>query len=156
MFPESLLVQLLKVMLHPDIEVRVGAHQIFSILLVPSSNRPRHEVASLRSGFLYQSRRWHSSTASAFASITARLEKLRREKDGAKADKHRSNVHEDSEERDSVEEDCKQGRGRKNSPNFYKISSIIDRKAGSIGLNEAVSSFPACIRNHNRLVCEVL
>lgn len=136
-FPESLLVQLLKVMLHPDIEVRVGAHQIFSILLVPSSNRPRHEVASLRSGFLYQSRRWHSSTASAFASITARLEKLRREKDGAKADKHRSNVHEDSEERDSVEEDCKQGRGRKNSPNFYKISSIIDRKAGSIGLNEA-------------------
>ncbi|GMN44036.1 hypothetical protein TIFTF001_013233 [Ficus carica] len=136
-FPESLLVQLLKVMLHPDIEVRVGAHQIFSILLVPSSNRPRHEVASLRSGFLYQSRRWHSSTASAFASITARLEKLRREKDGAKADKHRSNVHEDSEERDSLEEDCKQGRGRKNSPNFYKISSIIDRKAGSIGLNEA-------------------
>ncbi|XP_024020255.1 protein EFR3 homolog, partial [Morus notabilis] len=136
-FPESLLVQLLKVMLHPDIEVRLGAHQIFSILLVPSSNRPRHEVASLRSGFLYQSRRWHSSTASAFASITARLEKLRREKDGAKADKHGNNIREDSEERDSVDEVCKQGRGRKNSPNFYKISSIIDRKASSIGFNEA-------------------
>ncbi|PON57610.1 Coatomer beta subunit [Trema orientale] len=137
LFPESLLVQLLKVMLHPDLEVRVGAHQIFSILLVPSSNRPRHQVASLRSGFLYQSRRWHSSTAAAFASITARLEKLRKEKDGTKAEKHGNSCHDDFEERDNVDEECKQGRGRKNSPNFYKISSIIDRKAGSVGLNEA-------------------
>ncbi|KAF4354005.1 hypothetical protein G4B88_011168 [Cannabis sativa] len=136
-FPESLLVQLLKVMLHPDLEVRVGAHQIFSILLVPSSNRPRHEVASLRSGFLYQSRRWHSNTASAFASITARLEKLRREKDGSKTEKNGNTFHDDNKEKDIVEEDFKQGRGRKNSPSFYKISSIIDRKPGSIDLNEA-------------------
>ena len=148
MFPESLLVQLLKVMLHPDTEVRVGAHQIFSILLVPISNRPRHEVASLRSGFLYQSRRWHSNTASAFASITARLEKLRREKDGGKTDKNGNYVHDDYEERDNVEDECKQGRGRKNSPSFYKISSIIDRKAGSIGLNETVSCFFIFNKNH--------
>ncbi|KAL5565906.1 hypothetical protein UlMin_029070 [Ulmus minor] len=136
-FPESLLVQLLKVMLHPDIEARVGAHHIFSILLVPNSNRPGHEVAFLRSGFLYQSRRWHSNTASAFASITARLEKLRREKDGAKVEKNSNTVHDDVEERDIIEEDWKQGRGRKTSPSFYKISSIIDRTAGSISLNDA-------------------
>ncbi|XP_015874915.3 protein SEMI-ROLLED LEAF 2 isoform X2 [Ziziphus jujuba] len=136
-FPESLLVQLLKVMLHPDVEARVGAHQIFSILLIPSSNRFRREVASLRSGFLYQSRRWHSNTSSTFASITARLEKLRKEKGASKAEKQCNNFHDDFEEKEIVEEDSKQGRGRKNSPNFYKISSIIDRTAGSISLNDA-------------------
>lgn len=141
MFPESLLVQLLKVMAHPDTEARVGAHQIFSILLVPSSSRLRHEVASLRSGFLHQSRRWHSNTSSTFASITARLEKLRKEKGGSKAEKHCNNAHDDFEERDIVGEDYKQGRGHKNSPNFYKISSIIERTAGSISLNEVASNF---------------
>ncbi|XP_059437223.1 protein SEMI-ROLLED LEAF 2 [Corylus avellana] len=134
-FPEALLIQLLKAMLHPDVEARVGAHQIFSALLIPSSNHPRHEVASLRSGFLHQQRRWHSNTAS--ASVTALLEKLRREKDGTKVEKHGNNVHDDFKERDIVEEDWKQGRARKNSPNFYKFSSIIDRTAGSTSLSEA-------------------
>jgi hypothetical protein len=136
-FPEALLIQLLKVMLHPDVEARVGAHQIFSALLIPSSNHPCHEVASLRSGFLHQQRRWHSNTAS--ASVTALLEKLRREKDGTKVEKHGNNVHDDFKERDIVEEEWKQGRARKNSPNFYKFSSIIDRTAGSTSLSEAVS-----------------
>nr|XP_023894081.1 uncharacterized protein LOC112006003 [Quercus suber] len=134
-FPETLLIQLLKVMLHPDVEARVGAHHIFSALLIPSSNHPRHEVASLRSGFLYQPRRWHSNTAS--ASITALLEKLRREKDGIKAEERGNSVHDDFKERDIAEEDWKQGRVRKNSPNFYKISSIIDRTAGATSLSEA-------------------
>ncbi|KAF3453185.1 hypothetical protein FNV43_RR03623 [Rhamnella rubrinervis] len=136
-FPESLLIQLLKVMLHPDIETRVGAHQIFSILLIPCSNRPLHEVASLHTGFLHQSRRWHSNTSSTFASITARLEKLRKEKGGSKAEKHWNNAHDAFEGTDIVEEDCKHERGHKNSPNFYKISSIIEKTYGSISLNEA-------------------
>lgn len=134
-FPEGLLVQLLKVMLHPDVEARVGAHQIFSALLIPSSNHPRHEASSLRNGFLHHRRRWHTNTAS--ASITALLEKLRREKDGAKVEMHGNDVHEDLKERDIVEEDWKQGGVRKHSPNFYKISSIIDRTAGSTSLSEA-------------------
>lgn len=124
-------------MLHPDVEARVGAHQIFSALLIPSSNHPRHEASSLRNGFLHHRRRWHTNTAS--ASITALLEKLRREKDGAKVEMHGNDVHEDLKERDIVEEDWKQGGVRKHSPNFYKISSIIDRTAGSTSLSEAVS-----------------
>lgn len=128
-------------MVHPDVEVRVGAHQIFSILLIPNSNRPRHDVASLRSGFVYQSRGGHSNTESTFASITARLEKLRREKDGSKAEKHGNNCCDDFKDRDAAEEDWKQGRARKNSPNFYKISSIIDKTAGSVSLSEPVRSF---------------
>ncbi|KAM1442632.1 hypothetical protein ACFX1T_010187 [Malus domestica] len=136
-FPESLLVQLLKVMVHPDVEVRVGAHQIFSILLIPSSNRSRHEASSLQSGFGYQSRGWQSNTASTFASITARLEKLRKEKDGPKAEKHgNNNACDDFKDKEPAEEDWKQGHNRKNSLNFYKISSIIDRTAGTVSLIE--------------------
>ncbi|KAM5561026.1 protein SEMI-ROLLED LEAF 2 [Rosa sericea] len=128
-FPESLLVQLLKVMMHPDVEVRVGAHQIFSVLLIPCSNRPRHEVAPLQSGYVYQSRKGNSNTAS-IASITARLEKLRREKDGLKAENQETDARDDFKDRDTAEEDCKQGHTHKSSPNFYKISSIIDKTAG--------------------------
>ncbi|KAG7968375.1 hypothetical protein I3843_08G150900 [Carya illinoinensis] len=134
-FPEGLLVQLLKVMLHPDIEARVGAHQIFSALLIPISNHQQHEVASLTSGFLHQPRRWHSNPAS--ASIKALLEKLRREKDGIKVEKIGSDFHDDLKERDIVEDDWKQGRVRKNSPNVYKISCIIDRTVGSTSLLDA-------------------
>ncbi|KDP23388.1 hypothetical protein JCGZ_23221 [Jatropha curcas] len=135
-FPEALLVQVLKAMLHPDVEVRVGAHQIFSVLLIPSSNNPCHGVVSLQSGYICEPRRWHSNTASAFSSIAALLEKLRKEKDGAR-EKNKNNVLDDFKERDFVEEDWKQGRPRKNSPNFYKISSIIDRTSGTTNLADA-------------------
>ncbi|XP_022743108.1 protein EFR3 homolog B-like isoform X1 [Durio zibethinus] len=130
-FPEALLVQLLKAMLHPIVEARVGAHQIFSALLIPSSNRPRHEVASLRSGYVCEPRRWHSNNASAFASISALLEKLRREKDGINMEKNGYNVHDDLKGKDNVEEDRKQGHILKSSPNIYNITSIIDRTAAS-------------------------
>lgn len=136
-FPEVLLVQLLKAMLHPDVKVRVGAHQIFSALLIPSSNHPLREAASWRSGYTCEPKGWHSDTASAFDSISALLEKLRREKDGSKMEKHGNDANDGYKERDVVEEDWKQGRARKNSPNFYKISSIIDRTASTTSLSEA-------------------
>ncbi|KAG8648315.1 protein SEMI-ROLLED LEAF 2 isoform X2 [Manihot esculenta] len=135
-FPEALLVQLLKVMLHPDVGVRVGAHQIFSMLLIPSSNHSRHGVVSLHSGYICEPRRWRSNAASTFSSISELLEKLRREKDGARMEKHKSYSPDDYRERDITEEDWKQGRPRKNSPNFYKISSIIDRTSGTTSLIE--------------------
>ncbi|XP_021645864.2 protein SEMI-ROLLED LEAF 2 isoform X2 [Hevea brasiliensis] len=135
-FPEALLVQLLKAMLHPDVGVRVGAHQIFSMLLIPSSNHSRHGVVSLHSGYICEPRRWRSNTASTFSSIAALLEKLRREKDGARMEKHKSNSLDDCREREVIEEDWKQGRPRKNSPNFLKISSIIDRTSGTTSLVE--------------------
>ncbi|EOY11659.1 Uncharacterized protein TCM_026768 isoform 3, partial [Theobroma cacao] len=128
-FPEALLVQLMKAMLHPNVEARVGAHQIFSALLIPSSNRPRHEVASMRSGYVYEPRRWRSNNASAFSSISALLEKLRREKDGIKMEKNSYCSHDDLKGKDNVEEDWKQGHVLKSSPNIYSITSIIDRTA---------------------------
>lgn len=126
-------------MLHPDVGVRVGAHQIFSMLLIPSSNHSRHGVVSLHSGYICEPRRWRSNAASTFSSISELLEKLRREKDGARMEKHKSYSPDDYRERDITEEDWKQGRPRKNSPNFYKISSIIDRTSGTTSLIEVVS-----------------
>ncbi|KAL5853875.1 hypothetical protein ACOSQ3_008993 [Xanthoceras sorbifolium] len=136
-FPETLLAQILKVMLHPNVETRVGAHQLFSVLLIPSSNHQRHEAASLRSGYLCEPRRWRSNTASTCTSIAALLEKLRRDKNGVKMENNGYNVHEDVRGRDFVEDDRKQGRAHKNSPNVYKLSSIIDRTAGPTNLADA-------------------
>ncbi|KAJ4845917.1 hypothetical protein Tsubulata_045624 [Turnera subulata] len=136
-FPEELLIHLLKAMLHPDVDVRVGAHQIFSILLIPNSNSPSHDVSSARAGYICEPKRWTSDNASASTSIAALLEKLRREKDGVKMDKHVNNVHDESKEREVVDEEWKQGRARKNSPNFYKLTSIIDRTSGTTSIVEA-------------------
>ncbi|XP_028219826.1 uncharacterized protein LOC114401505 isoform X1 [Glycine soja] len=133
-FPESLLVQLLKVMLHSDVEARVGAHLIFSILLFPSSFHT-NETSSLRSRYLGQhnKRHSHAPSVSASASITALLEKLRRNRN-TKAENHVNIVHD--QERDIVAEDWKQGCGLKNSPNFYKLTSIIDKATGSPSLTD--------------------
>lgn len=127
-FPEALLVQLLKAMLHADVEVRVGAHQIFSVLLMP--NYHGYDTST-------PTRRWRSSTEPASASISNLLEKLRREKDGNKVEKQGSNAQDCLKERDSAEEDWKQGWARKNSPNLHTLSTIIDRTAGSNSLAEA-------------------
>ncbi|KHG02153.1 Protein EFR3 [Gossypium arboreum] len=129
-FPEALHVQLMKAMLHPNLEVRVGAHQIFSALLIPSSFRPRHEVASLCSGNVYEPRRWRSNNASAFASISVLLEKLRREKDGIKREKNGFNIHDDLKGKANMEDGRNQGHVHRSSPNIYNITSIIDRAAG--------------------------
>lgn len=131
--------QLLKVMLHSDVEARIGAHLIFSVLLLPSSFHS-HEVSSLRSRYLDHRNKKHSQTAStsASASITALLEKLRRGKDGGKAENHGNVVHDDIE-RDIVAEEWKQGCGLKNSPNLYKLSAIVDRAKGPPCLTDTVS-----------------
>jgi hypothetical protein len=127
-FPEALLGQLLKIMLNQDVEIRVGGHQIFSVLLIRSSSHPRHDSSN-------NTRRWHSNTACAFASITALLDKLRREKDEKHVD-----VSDDTKENNnnnSSEEEWKQGWTISNSPNFHKLSSIIDLTAASTNLAES-------------------
>lgn len=125
-FPEELLIQIMRAMLHADPDVRVGAHQLFSVLLNPNSARPRYEISSLRANYLYEPRRWQSSKASALASLTARLEKLRKEKNGIiLPEKHSSNMQDDFRGIDSPNEDWRPGFACKNSPNFYKISEMV-------------------------------
>lgn len=126
-------------MLHPNVETRVGAHEIFSVILLQSSGS-QAGVASVRaSGYLNESRNWRSDTTSAFTSITARLDKLRKEKDGAKIEKNGyNNTHEDL-------------KNYKSSPNFHKLNSIIDRTAGFINLADMVTFFFA----YNWMLCAI-
>ncbi|GFP87928.1 hypothetical protein PHJA_000936500, partial [Phtheirospermum japonicum] len=111
MFPEALFIQLLKVMLHPDVEIRVGGHQIFCVLLIPSFAHARNN------DFSNHPRRWHSKSASTFSSITSLLEKLRLEINGTKV------IKQGNEDEDEL----KHGRSHKSSPNMHIISSIVDR-----------------------------
>nr|GLL37390.1 protein EFR3 homolog B [Ipomoea trifida] len=127
-FPDGLFIQLLRVMLHPDVEIRIGGHHIFSVLLVTSSNYMRHDAPS-------HTRRWNSSGASTFSSITALLDKLRREKDATKLTDDYS-IQDGFKEKDNIEEERKQGRAQRNSPNFHKLNSIIDRTVASASLTD--------------------
>ncbi|XP_077209775.1 protein SEMI-ROLLED LEAF 2-like [Tasmannia lanceolata] len=76
-FPEALFHQLLLAMVYPDHETRVGAHRIFSVVLVPSSVCPYPTPDSPKA---FDLRRTLSRTVSVFSSSAALFEKLRREK----------------------------------------------------------------------------
>ncbi|XP_024019088.1 uncharacterized protein LOC21388445 isoform X2 [Morus notabilis] len=79
-FPETLFHQLLPAMVHPDHETRVGAHRIFSVVLVPSSVFPRSSPSILESKKGMDLPRTLSRTVSVFSSSAALFEKLRKEK----------------------------------------------------------------------------
>ncbi|MCD7448951.1 hypothetical protein HAX54_047563 [Datura stramonium] len=76
-FPEALFHQLLPAMVHPDHETRVGAHRIFSVVLVPSSVSPQKvsEEIYLRKAADFS--RALSRTVSVFSSSAALFGKLR-------------------------------------------------------------------------------
>ncbi|KAI5682892.1 hypothetical protein M9H77_04120 [Catharanthus roseus] len=75
-FPESLFHQLLPAMVHPDHETRVGAHRIFSVVLVPSSVCP-YKGAQPESIKATDLQRTLSRTVSVFSSSAALFEKLK-------------------------------------------------------------------------------
>ncbi|CAK7342560.1 unnamed protein product [Dovyalis caffra] len=79
-FPETLFHQLLPAMVHPDHETRVGAHRIFSVVLVPSSVSPRPSSTNPESNKGSDLSRTLSRTVSVFSSSAALFDKLRRDK----------------------------------------------------------------------------
>uniref|UniRef100_A0A7N0VMA9 ARM repeat superfamily protein n=1 Tax=Kalanchoe fedtschenkoi TaxID=63787 RepID=A0A7N0VMA9_KALFE len=131
-FPEALFVYLLKVMVHPNVEKRIGAHRIFVVLLTANFN-VRHETASLKCDFHLEPRNWQADTASARSSICTLLEKLRKEKDCVQAAKHIGDCVDVCKEKNVIDEK-KQMRTQKSSSILYKVNSIIDKAAGSTGL----------------------
>ncbi|VFQ78504.1 unnamed protein product [Cuscuta campestris] len=77
-FPEALFHQLIPAMVHPDHETRIGAHRIFSVVLVPSSVCPEKEDLDdprMQKGVGLP--RTLSRTVSVFSSSAALFEKLR-------------------------------------------------------------------------------
>lgn len=116
-------------MLHPDVEIRVGGHQIFCVLLIPSFAHARNDVPN-------HPRRWQSKSMSTFSSIESLLEKLRVEIYGTKI-RHGG----EKDDFQKVEEERKHGRSHKNSPNMHIISSIVDKASGHASLIETVGVF---------------
>ncbi|KAK7392869.1 hypothetical protein VNO78_21319 [Psophocarpus tetragonolobus] len=78
-FPEALFHQLLLTMVHPDHETRVGAHRIFSVVLVPTSVCPRPCLLVSNSKALSVPRTL-SVEVSVFSSSAASFKKLKQEK----------------------------------------------------------------------------
>lgn len=113
-------------MLHPDVEIRLSGHQIFSVLLIPNSNHLRRDASN-------HTRRWSSDTASVFASVTSLLNKLQREKDRTAEVSNQDGLMEN----ENTDAEKKHVWGHKKSPNFQKLSSIT---AGEIALSNAVSA----------------
>ncbi|RVW16563.1 hypothetical protein CK203_069336 [Vitis vinifera] len=83
-FPEALFHQLLPAMVHPDHETRVGAHRIFSVVLVPFSVCPRPCPITPELKKASDLPRMLSRTVSVFSSSAALFEKLRKEKSFSK------------------------------------------------------------------------
>ncbi|KAK4272528.1 hypothetical protein QN277_021072 [Acacia crassicarpa] len=79
-FPETLFHQLVLAMVHPDQETRVGAHRIFSVVLVPTSVFPRPCSAVSYSRKALVVPQTISRTVSVFSSSAALFEKLRQDK----------------------------------------------------------------------------
>ncbi|KAM0938135.1 hypothetical protein DsansV1_C23g0175011 [Dioscorea sansibarensis] len=79
-FPEALFHQLLIAMVHPDRETHVGAHRIFSLVLVPSSVCPCPCSTAPESPRISDLQRTLSRTVSVFSSSAALFEKLKRDK----------------------------------------------------------------------------
>ncbi|KQK21991.1 uncharacterized protein LOC100831072 isoform X2 [Brachypodium distachyon] len=147
-FPEALLQQILKSMVHPDVDTRVGAHHIFSAVIVRGRSHQRGD-----SEFLYETKKWQSRATSVFASATALLEKLRREKECLGSDKPGNMMHDDGKERNIHEEDNKHVWARKSPAYFSKlVFSFIDRWATLSSSAEETKIVPLTEDQTNQLL----
>lgn len=95
-FPEALFHQLLLAMVHADHETRVGAHRIFSVVLVPSSVCPQPSSSNppLTKGTDIQ--RMLSRNVSVFSSSAALFEKLERKRHSSQEDTNTDGKSNDS------------------------------------------------------------
>ncbi|WOK94081.1 hypothetical protein Cni_G02783 [Canna indica] len=91
-FPEALFYQLLLAMIHPDHETRVGAHRIFSVVLVPSSVCPQPGLTP-ESPKAFDLQRTLSRTVSVFSSSAALFEKVRWEKCSSTERTHKNSMN---------------------------------------------------------------
>lgn len=96
-FPEALFHQLLLAMVHADHETRVGAHRIFSVVLVPSSVCPQPSSSGTPMTKAAGIQRMLSRNVSVFSSSSALFEKLERKQNSLPEDSHADgNVNDNS------------------------------------------------------------
>ncbi|CAL1371684.1 unnamed protein product [Linum trigynum] len=118
-FPEALFFQLLRAMVYDDHETRVGAHRVFSVVLVPSSVCPRTGNGSIIANKSADIQRMLSRTVSVFSSSAALFEKLKRESN--------SSITNTKDESNDKFMDCYDG-PMKNSPSMMsRLKSSYSR-----------------------------
>ncbi|CAH9108154.1 unnamed protein product [Cuscuta epithymum] len=78
-FPEALFYQILLAMVSPDHETRIGAHRVFSVVLVPSSVCPCPSPGRLPSTMTASIQRTLSKAAAVFSSSAALFENFGKE-----------------------------------------------------------------------------
>ncbi|KAK1267713.1 hypothetical protein QJS04_geneDACA015603 [Acorus gramineus] len=146
-FPEALFHQLLLAMVYPDSETRVGAHRIFSVVLVPSSVCPHPCSVSSDSSKTYDLQRTLSRTVSVFSSSAALFEKLRKERysfrenarqDGV--DNIAANENGQTQSNNDVKLYKMQSNGRINSTRGVPRSSTLDRNSAGNFIKELAIS----------------
>ncbi|KAL0453097.1 UNVERIFIED_CONTAM: protein SEMI-ROLLED LEAF 2 [Sesamum latifolium] len=101
-FPEALFHQLLPNMLHPDHETRIGAHQIFAVVLVPSSVSPHVASTVSDSNKNAGVPRTLSRSVSVFSSSAALFDKLRNQRNGNLYELNKEKVPSDTEPRQNA------------------------------------------------------
>ncbi|KAG8648894.1 hypothetical protein MANES_08G050000v8 [Manihot esculenta] len=148
-FPETLFHQLIPVMLHPDHEIRIGAHRIFSVVLVPSSVSPCSSSPNSESknGF---NRRTLSRTGTVFSSSAALFEKLRKEMTSFKERSHQDN-------KENVVEGEKMRNGRINSLKFsYSIKNSLGPTTTDENPESSKETEAGCLRLSSRQISLLL
>lgn len=111
-FPEALFHQLVLAMAHPDHEIRVGSHRIFSVILLNSNVYP-WSIPLLASNGVYDQRQTLLVAISGFASIETILEKLSKEDCSLENESKEHNLKladkaEDTRVEEAQDEDIKQ------------------------------------------------
>ncbi|KAL0919140.1 hypothetical protein M5K25_011215 [Dendrobium thyrsiflorum] len=112
-FPEALFHQLVLAMAHPDHEIRVGSHRIFSVILLHSNVYPWSIPLILVSNGVYDQRQTLLVAISGFASVETILEKLSKEDCSLENESKEQNLKladkaEDTSVEEAQDEDIKQ------------------------------------------------
>jgi hypothetical protein len=141
-FPETLFHQLLPAMVHPDHETRVGAHRIFSVVLVPSSVSPRPSSTNPGSNKGSDLSRTLSRTVSVFSSSAALFDKLRRDKTSTRENAcqdNKNNVLEGEQINNGILARLKSSTSRVHSMKNSNVPSTSDENPVNILNKETVS-----------------
>ncbi|KAE8808190.1 cyclin-like protein [Hordeum vulgare] len=116
-FPEALFHQLIMAMVYPDCETHLGAHRIFSVVLVPSSVSPCSFSGTSQTSKV-NLQKTLSRTSSVFSSSAALFGKLKRNVSSFRGSPRRDS----SNLMPIISEDAEQG--NENEPQLFKSQTI--------------------------------
>lgn len=138
-FPEALFHQLLVAMVCVDHETRVGAHRIFSVVLVPSSVCPRPCAATPITTEKNNIGRTLSRTVSVFSSSAALFEKLN------KGSHSQENIGQELKDKVVIHEEAKVP----NESMLNRLKSKFSSRRHPSATSDSVGNEDASVSNHS-------